>query len=89
MCTKLKSKEEQNCCYCKMVAGVCFIVSICLLVGGFLMPPQGVIDGSVLAAVGELLIFPVIVYGFRAIELGMEVKITKGSTSVEIHKDDE
>jgi sugar phosphate permease len=88
MC-KAKDEIGKKCCYCKLVAGVCFIISICLLVGGFLMPPQGVIDGSVLAAVGELLICPVIVYGFRAIELGMEVKITKGNTSVEIHKDDD
>jgi sugar phosphate permease len=89
MCT-LKDKPEtteQKCCYCKLVTAICFIISICLLVGGFLTPPQGVIDGSVLAAVGELLIFPVIVYGFRAIELGMEVKISKGNTTVEIHNE--
>jgi hypothetical protein len=49
---------------------------------------MGVIDGSVLTAVGELLLFPVIIYAFRAIELGLEVKIQKGDTSVEIHKDD-
>jgi hypothetical protein len=49
---------------------------------------MGVIDGSVLTAVGELLLFPVVIYAFRAIELGLEVKIQKGDTSVEIHKDD-
>ena len=87
MC-KSKDSKESKCCYCKLVTGICFIVSICLLVSGFLTPPQGIIDGSVLAAVGELLIFPVIVYGFRAIELGMEVTISKGGTTVEFHKDD-
>ncbi len=87
MC-KSKDSKESKCCYCKLVTGICFLISITLIVGGFLTPPQGIIDGSVLAAVGELLIFPVIVYGFRAIELGMEVKISKGNTVVEIHKDD-
>lgn len=87
MC-KSKDSKESKCCYCKLVTGICFFISITLIVGGFLTPPQGIIDGSVLAAVGELLIFPVIVYGFRAIELGMEVKISKGNTVVEIHKDD-
>jgi len=30
------------------------IISILLLIGGFIVPPMGVIDGSVLIAVGEL-----------------------------------
>lgn len=90
MCN-IKSNDirEKQCCYCKIVTGICFIVSIALLIAGFLLPPMGMIDGSVLSAVGELLIFPVIVYGFRAIELGLEVKFTKGDTTVEISKDDE
>lgn len=76
---------QQQCHFCKIVTGVCIIVSLLLLIAGFLFPPQGVIDGSVLKAVGELIVFPVIVYGFRAIELGLEVTIHKGDTTVEIH----
>jgi len=89
MCNiKSKDKTEQRCCFCRMVTGVCFLISVILLLAGFLLPPMGMIDGSVLTAVGELLLFPVVIYGFRAIELGLEVKIQKGDTSVEIHKDD-
>ena len=72
-----------------MVTAVCFLISVILLIAGFLLPPMGIIDGSVLTAVGELLLFPVVIYAFRAVELGLEVKIQKGDTSVEIHKDDE
>lgn len=93
MCTldKLRNgnETEQKCCFCQLVTLVCFIVSMGLIVTGFLMPPMGVIDGSVLTAVGELLLFPVVIYAFRAIELGLEVKIQKGDTSVEIHKDED
>lgn len=32
----------------------CFVVSVILMVVGFLLPPTGVIDNSVLIAVGEL-----------------------------------
>ena len=71
------------------MTGLCFVISVGLIIVGFLLPPMGVIDGSVLTAVGELLLFPVIIYGFRAIELGMEVKIQKGDTTVEIHQDDD
>ena len=92
MCTleKLRngSETEKKCCFCQLVTGLCFLISVILLIAGFLLPPMGVIDGSVLTAVGEILLFPVIIYGFRAIELGLEVKIQKGDTSVEIHKDD-
>lgn len=67
---------------------VCFFVSVGLIVGGFFVPPMGVIDGSVLTAVGELLLFPTLLYGFRAVELGMRVKFQKGETSIEIHRKD-
>ena len=89
MCNiKSKDKTERQCCFCRIVTAICFIISVLLIIAGFLLPPMGIIDGSVLTAVGELLLFPVVIYGFRAIELGMEVKIQKGDTSVEIHKDD-
>ena len=93
MCTldKLRNgnKTEQQCCFCRIVTAICFVISMLLIIVGFLLPPMGTIDGSVLTAVGELLLFPVIIYGFRAIELGLEVKIQKGDTTVEIHKDDD
>ena len=89
MCNiKSENKTEQQCCFCRIVTAICFVISVLLIIVGFLLPPMGVIDGSVLTAVGELLLFPVVIYGFRAIELGLEVKIQKGDTSVEIHKDD-
>jgi len=59
------------------------------MVGGFFVPPMGIIDGSVLTAVGELLLFPTLLYGFRAVELGMKVKFQKGETSISIHKEEE
>lgn len=63
---------------------ICFFVSVGLIIGGFFVPPMGVIDGSVLTAVGEMLLFPTLLYGFRAVELGMKVKFQKGETSIEI-----
>lgn len=80
---------QQQCHFCKIVTAVCILTSLALIVAGFVLPPQGIIDGSVLKAVGELIIFPVVVYGFRAIELGLEVTIHKGDTTVEIHRDDD
>ena len=62
----------------RITFALCFFVSVGLIVGGFFVPPMGIIDGSVLTAVGELLLFPTLLYGFRAIELGLRVKFQKG-----------
>jgi hypothetical protein len=69
------------------VMAICFFTSVGLIIGGFVTPPTGVIDGSVLKAVGELLLFPTLLYGFRAIELGLNVKFQKGDTSITIDND--
>lgn len=68
---------------------VCFFVSVGLFVGGFLVPPMGVIDGSILKAVGELFLYPALLYLYRAIEMGIKVKFQKGDASIELHKGEE
>lgn len=65
---------------------VCFFVSVGLFVGGFFVPPMGVIDGSILKAVGELFLYPALLYLYRAIEMGIKVKFQKGDASIELHK---
>jgi len=86
---KSKDPKEQQCAFCQWCFMICFTVSVLLIVAGFLMPPRGEIDGSVLTAVGELLLFPSLAFGFRAIMAGMELHITKGDTHIEISKDDD
>ena len=61
------------------------VVSIALIVGGFLTPPIGVIDGSVLTAVGLLLLFSVVARIPEAIKDGRSVKISKGDFTAEVH----
>jgi hypothetical protein len=63
-----------------------FFTSVGMMIGGFFTPPLGVIDGSVITAVGELLLFPTLLYLYRAVELGYKFKFSKGDTSVELHK---
>lgn len=48
------------------------------------MPPVGIIDGSVLTAVGLLLLFSVIEKIPEAIKAGRSIKVTKGDFSAEI-----
>ena len=66
-----------------------FFTSVVLMLGGFFTPPQGVIDGSVLTASGELLLFPTLLYAFRALELGYKIKFSKGDASIELNRKEE
>ena len=60
------------------------IVSTLLIVAGFLVPPVGIIDGSVLSAVGLLLLFSVVERIPEAIKAGRNIKLQRGDSSVEI-----
>ena len=67
-------------------------ISLLLIVGGFLLPPMGIIDGSVLTAVGELLMFGVLAQVpvlISAAKNGKSVKISKGDFSAEVTSTDE
>lgn len=81
-----KADEPRTFLMSRITFAICFFVSVGLIVGGFFVPPMGVIDGSCLTAVGELLLFPTLLYGYRAVELGLRVKFQKGETSIEISK---
>ena len=64
-----------------------FAISLLLIIGGFLLPPMGIIDGSVLTAVGELLMFGVLAQIpsiLDAVRNGKSFKFQKGDSSVEI-----
>jgi len=61
-----------------------FALSALLIVGGFFCPPMGVIDGSVLTAVGLLLMFAVIAKLPDAIREGRSIKVTKGDFTAEV-----
>lgn len=64
---------------------ITFVLSVALIVGGFFCPPIGVIDGSVLSAVGLLLMFATISKVPEAIKAGKSIKVIKGDSSVEFN----
>lgn len=61
-----------------------FLLSVLLIVAGFFCPPIGVIDGSVLTAVGLLLMFSVVEKLPEAIKEGRSIKFQKGDLEVEV-----
>ena len=66
-------------------------ISLLLIIGGYLLPPMGIIDGSVLTAVGELLMFGVLAQVPMLIDAaknGKSVKISKGDFTAEVTSSD-
>lgn len=71
---------------------ITLITSLMLIVGGSLVPPVGVIDGSVLTAVGLLLMFVTLAQVpsiINAARNGKSIKLSKGDCEVEVSADKE
>lgn len=73
----------------KWVFIITLFVSAALIIASFFIPPLAVIDGSVLAATGELFAFAALGEVTAAIERGHSASVTHGNTTIEIKKEDE
>lgn len=83
------SKEVVDCIKRHWFEPASMLVSIFLLVAGFFMPPQGVIDGSVLMGIGEI-IAGAAVLSFLSnlpeyIKAGVSTKLSKGDLNLELN----
>lgn len=71
---------------------VCFVISIALAVIGFILPPTGEIDNSVLICIGELGFFSTISRIpelIRALKNGASVDLSFGDKQIHIEGADE
>ncbi len=66
---------------------ICLVLSVILIVASWFVPPRAVIDGSVLAAIGEIFSFAALATVIRAIDKGHKASITKGDTTLTVGKD--
>lgn len=57
-------------------------IAIILLIASFIVPPTGVIDGSVLAAVGEIFAFASLGSVLKAMDKGIDAKVKNGNTEL-------
>jgi hypothetical protein len=73
----------------KKIFYVCLVMSIALMVSSFLLPPQGVIDPSVLTATGILFGFAALAVAGQNLANGKDVKMKKGDLEVTIDDDKE
>jgi small neutral amino acid transporter SnatA (MarC family) len=71
----------------KYIFYICLIIAIMLFVGGFLCPPMGVIDGSVLKAAGILLGFAALGVAGQNLANGKEISLQKDDLNLTIGDD--
>lgn len=87
------SKDMIQCLRRHWYEHAAMLVSIVLMVASFLVPPTGIIDGSVLMGVGELGAIAAVLSFLGNlpdyIRAGAKAKISKGDLGIEINgKDD-
>lgn len=66
-----------------------FVASLILICVGFIIPPTGVIDSSVITAVGELLGFAVVGQLPALIDKGYKIKVIHKDTTIEADDNNE
>lgn len=81
----MKIKEIiKSATYGNLLFIVLTIIAICLIMISFIIPPTGIIDGSVLAAVGELFAFAALGTFLQAVNSGKRASVRHGETELSI-----
>lgn len=73
----------------KYIFYACLAMTIILFVGGFLCPPRGVIDGSILKAAGVLLGFATLGVAGQNLANGKDIHFMKDDVKLTIGDKDE
>lgn len=60
------------------------VIAVGLIIGGFLTPPQGEIDGSVLKGVGELFLWPTLAFACKALDDNKKIQMQHGNTTITV-----
>jgi hypothetical protein len=80
-------KLRESCTKAKIAATVLSFIAVALIVGSFFVPPMGVVDSSVLAAVGEIFAFAALFAVWEAVDKGIDAKIVHGNTTITLDGD--
>lgn len=83
-----KNDTRKACTALKKVAGALAAIAVALLLVSFFTPPKWVIDGSVIAAVGEIFAFASLFYAWEATDKGIDAKIKHNGTEIELNNPD-
>lgn len=92
MKTNKKEGPVVNCILHNLYFKLFSLVSIALIIASFIVPPTGLIEPSVLAAVGEIFGFAALGTVIKAIDKGVDAKVQHNNTSLtvgDLNKEDD
>ena len=69
----------------KVAFFICLFTSIALIVTAFFIPPMAVIDGTVIASVGEIFAFAALGVVIDGINKGKSISLQKGETTLTLN----
>lgn len=81
-------KRNKGCRVETKAAIILAAISAAMLIGAALTPPMWIVDGSILAAVGELFAFASLFKAGEAVDRGLDAKIKHGQTEIELNNPD-
>lgn len=61
-------------------------ISVLLIIASFCIPPHGVIDSSIFAAIGELFAFPALLSFYNIVMSGKQATLKKGELEVSVNE---
>lgn len=64
---------------------ITLITSIALAVAGFIIPPTGIVDGSVITVIGLLEFYAVIAQIPHLMQRGSNITISKGNARIDVN----
>ena len=83
-----ETKDKPKCTRLKMVAIILAAIAVALLVVSFFYTSERYIDGSVIAAVGEIFAFASLFFAWESVDRGIDAKVKYGQTEIELNNPD-
>ena len=80
-------QKSNSCTKSKIASAVLSVIAVALIIVSFFVPPTGVVDSSVLAAVGEIFAFAALFAVWEASDKGFDAKVPHGNTTISLDGD--
>lgn len=80
--------NRKSCTRLKIVAIILAAIAVGLIIVSFFTPPMFIIDGSVIAAVGEIFAFVSLFFAWESVDRGLDAKFEHKGMKIEIENPD-
>ena len=87
MAKELKNWIKNGDKFWKVTFIISQFISLGLIIASFCIPPHGVVDSSVFAAVGEIFAFPALLSFYNIVMTGKQATLKKGDIELTVNEE--